>query len=188
MLNFYRIVDKRNRRYAMNRSLSAVATIVIVIGNLFGQVAQRSRPLPIKASTRLQLTATADPPSVRPGETLTLKLLVKNVTQKTMTVVDNGVYNDYELVVTDASGKEPPKTEFGRSLAEEATAVRSTTRDIEPGEVIQAALEITRIYDLKMPGVYYVRADREVWDDTPVQNRTFLAKAFSNPVEFRILP
>ena len=130
-------------------------------------LAQGVRPLPIKASTRLQPSAVVEPIAAKVGQPILLKLQLKNVSSKVVTVGDSNFYTDYDLVVTDLSGKEPQKTKFGLAIPE-MPLLRSTTLDIAPGEEVQATLEITKIYDPQRPGTYYARATRHsVWPETP---------------------
>jgi hypothetical protein len=173
--------------YAMRSLISGVAMTVLVIGSVFGQGA-RIPHLPLKASTRLQLTAIAEPLNVHVGGTVILKLRLKNVSSKVITVGDSGFDTEYELDVTDRIGNVPPRAEYGLALLD-GVLLRSTSRDLEPGEEWPAQLEITKIYDLKVAGVYYARARfRSMWAEDPEDNKRFVEQAFSSPVEFTIVP
>jgi hypothetical protein len=174
--------------YAMSSLSSSVGITVLMIGCVFGQAPRNSHPPPLKASTRLQLTAIAEPPGARLGGTVILKLRLKNVTSKVIRVGDSGFDTDYDLDVADRSGNVVARTDFGRSLLD-GVLLRSTSRDIAPGEEVPAELEITRIYDLRLPGLYYARAVfRAMSAEDPEDNKRFAEQAFSNPVEFTILP
>ena len=145
-------------------------------------------------STRLQLAAEMDPTSVRLGAPINLKLRLKNVSSGVVRMANNYAEFDYELTVTDSSGKEPPRTEFGRKLLRgEVILLHSESLDLQPGQQVDASLGITQVYQLSQPGTCYARAVRRAIFSPPPEPRSadgrlIVEKAFSNPVQFTIIP
>jgi hypothetical protein len=91
---------------------------------------------------------------------------------------------DYEFVVTDSSGKEARRTDYGRQMAERDRGGRRIDRTIEPGGEIRKTFNLDRFYTFNEPGRYYVRAARTV---VPA-NGTAAEKAVSNIATFVVAP
>lgn len=153
--------------------------------------------LPVKASTRLQLHAEIEPASVKRGTQVVVKFRLKNTFFMPIRIADNGAIIDYDLVVTDAAGKEPPRTDLGKRISRgEYTVLRSVSIDLEPGQEIEASLDVASLYEITQPGTYQVQGIRgAIFGDPsemerrnsgqPVQS---VEKAFSNVVQFTLLP
>jgi hypothetical protein len=150
---------------------------------------------PVVVSTRLQLHAEMESPTVKLGEPVVVKFQLKNVFSAAIRITDAWASYDYELVVTDASGKEPPRTALGlKILRGDYTLLRSIGLDLDPGEQIEASIDIATIYLLTQPGTYSVRAMRNkiLGDAAEASSRNHnelarsVEKAASNVVQFTI--
>lgn len=164
-------------------------------------VAQGTRtgppPIPVVPSKRLQLLMALPSRTVKLGAPVLAKFTLRNTSATAITVgVFTPEYN-YELTVTDASGKELPRTPLGERLLRRDGIGGSTTADeIDPGREIEAALDISRIYQLTSPGTYLVRAvrnailgDRAEMEQrarNPGERPSFVEEAISNVVQFTI--
>jgi len=159
-------------------------------------------PNPAYASARLELDASVEPASIKSGNPIFVKLRLRNVSGTRVSVVSTADDIDYELLVTDATGAEARRTSHGRALfQDEFEAFRSVGLELDPGQEIQVALDITRIYELKQPGTYYLQAARtHILPDasTPRPNayshsnrdagKEPIEKAVSNKVQFTVTP
>jgi hypothetical protein len=174
--------------------------VAIVSGNRANGQAVRvdSRPHPAVASTRLQLHAEVGPTSANRGVPIIMSLRLRNGSSGAVRIADTSWEYDYELVVTDASGKEPPRTELGRKLlAGDYVLLHSESVDLKSGQEIEASLDVTRIYQLIQPGTYYARATRsrvfpDSADEATLSSTSGgprpVEKVFSNSVQFTVLP
>ena len=171
-------------------------------GAVFGQMpGVESRPNPVKASTRLQLVASVEPASAKAGTPVLISLRLKNVSAKQVAVPINAFEYDYELFVTDASGREPPRTPLGqRIFLGKYSLLKSDGTDLDPAQEIEASLDIAAIYQITQPGTYYVQAFRthllrDPADTAPrpvssvvEASKIAIEKAASNVVRFTIVP
>lgn len=106
-------------------------------------------------STRLRLTAAIDPASAKLHVPITVKLTLKNTSSKIASVVDTSPEYDFEFVVADSSGKEPPRTALGDRMSQgKFVLLRSNRQDLEPGQEIVSEIDVTKIYQITQPGTY----------------------------------
>jgi hypothetical protein len=165
--------------------LHAAITLLLAI-SVHAQSVAAAHVIPVRVSTRLQALADVEPAIAKPGVPVFAKLRLKNISARTVRMVDSG-YTDYDVTVADGSGKEPPLTEFGKRLPE-MPILRSVGLDLEPGQEVQVTLEITKLYQLS-PGTYYARVDRHtIVPELAEEFGKVDEKAFFNPVQFTILP
>src|SRR5690242_20157637 len=69
------------------------------------------RPHPVMVSSRIAVRASVDEPgSFRVGSPVVLHLAVRSVGPKSVHIGYSIAEADYEVAVTDAAGKEPPRT------------------------------------------------------------------------------
>jgi hypothetical protein len=186
----------------MMKALGLLIAISVSGANLaLGQTpgktfAAEREPRPVVASSRIQLRAAVDAASVRSGVPIVVKLLLRNASSTLVSVGDSRPEYDYDLTVTDGSGKELPRTALGNQLLRhEYSVLHSDSHDLEPGQEIEAEIEITRIYQVSQPGTYYMRAVfHAIWSDLPGQSKSVdeskrpTEKAFSNPLQFTVIP
>jgi len=93
---------------------------------------------------------------------------------------------DYELMVEDDAGKEPPRTELGIYLLH-PTGGSSMLSRLMPQEEERVVFEVTRVYQLTKPGNYIARFQRAVMADSEEQGKAFAERAFSPPIPFKII-
>jgi uncharacterized membrane protein len=131
-----------------------------------------------------------DPISIQPGATVLARIKAKNVSSKTVRLQDSFPENDFRVVVTDASGREPARTEWGDKLLHEGYAVlRNTVLDLKPGEEQQVTIEVTHIFQLTHTGTYSVQVNRlEIWTEINEDNKKFDEIGYSNVVQLQVLP
>ena len=179
--------------------LTAIAALgaSITLGQTPGQTFRAERDArPVVASTRMQLRAAVDAVGVKLGTRIVVTLLLKNVSSALVTVGDSRPEYDYDLTVTDGSGKELPRTALGNQLfRHEYTILHSDSHDLEPGQEMKAGIEITRIYQVTQPGTYYMRAVfHSIWSDLPGESKPVeeskrpTEKVFSNPIQLTVVP
>ncbi len=150
----------------------------------------------IAPSDRLQVHAAIDPAIAKAGTAIIVKLVSKNIWYDTLIVSDYGSEVDYELVVVDSSGKELRRTRFGNQLfLGQYVLLRTAVTYLEPGQEIRAEIEVTKIYEVTQPGTYYMWATRDPLPGSPDeptptgdQSKRPIERAFSNPVQFTIVP
>jgi hypothetical protein len=165
------------------------ATTFFLASAMQGQVARvPSRPLPVISSSRILLLAELEATKVRVGEPIWIKFRLKNVSLRQARLVDTWPEHDFEITVADATGKEPPRTKFGDDSLHPQTLLRSIAVYLDPGQELQATMEITKVYQLAQVGVYSLRASRIVIRESKAEAEAAAEKAFSNTVTFTILP
>jgi hypothetical protein len=147
-------------------------------------------------SERLQVRAAIEPASAKSGTPIIVKLVSKNVWYNVVTVSDYGADVDYELIVVDSAGKEAPRTAAGERLFRgEYVLLRTMPAYLDPGKEIRAEIDATKIYQLTQPGTYYMWATRDPFRGSPDEptptgdvSKLPIERAFSNPVQFTIVP
>jgi hypothetical protein len=157
-----------------------------------GQVPENDRSIVV--STRLTVTATIVAASGKIGTPIVVKLVSKNLSSKVVEVADAIPELDYELVVIDSSGKKLPPTAFlDRMLHTNYNyGAHSPRHEMKPRQEIRSEIEVTRLYQVNRPGVYYMWAMREPFDDQGrppfEESKRPIERAFSNPIQFIISP
>ncbi len=101
--------------------------------------------------------------SVKIGRPIIVKLSSKNVSPKVTMLAEVSPDTDYGLIVVDSSGKELPRTAFGDEIlyANIEYGAQPVRREMKPGQEIRSEIEVTRIYKVNQPGVYYMWAYRD---------------------------
>jgi hypothetical protein len=147
-------------------------------------------------SDRIQVLAAIDPASTKAGTAIVVKLISKNIWYDTVAVSDFGSDVDHEIVVVDSAGKEVPRTAAGdRLFRGEYVLLHTMLAYLDPGQEIRAEIEVTKIYQLTQPGIYYMWATRDPLPGSPDEpkrtgdlSKLPIERAFSNPVQFTIAP
>jgi hypothetical protein len=181
------------------RTFGCFLILVVLGANIArGQTAGIKHPpgRAIAPSDRLQVRASIDPASAKAGTPIVIKLVSKNIWYDTLIVSDYGSEVDYELIVFDSSGKELRRTRLGNQLfLGEYVLLRTAVTYLEPGQEIRAEIEVTKIYEATQPGTYYLWATRDPLPGSPDelaptgdQSKRPIERAFSNPVQFTIVP
>jgi hypothetical protein len=147
-------------------------------------------------SDRIQVRAAIDPVRAKAGTPIVVKLVAKNIWYNVVGVSDYGSDVDYELIVVDSSGKEATRTPYGDRLFRGGyVLLRTMLIYLEPGQEIRAEIEVAKIYQLTQPGTYYTWATRDPFRGSPDEptptgdaSKLPIERAFSNPVQFTIVP
>jgi hypothetical protein len=172
--------------------MRSLAFLTCVALGAYGQArVNLARPIkPIRASTRLQLVTELDPPVTKSGEHVFAKVEIKNIYSRNVVMADSDPQLDFEVVLTDAAGKEPSLSEWGKkNAAGELFALKQSEIDLEPGQEVDARIEITKAYLPLQPGIYYARVTRlGVWTEFAEDNKQVSEVAYSNPVQLIVTP
>jgi hypothetical protein len=170
------------------RTLNFLTCVALSAAVVYGQAFTDDKRT-IKPSNRLQLIAEASSATVKLGQPVVLNLNLRNISAGTAILDKASPPFDYRLTVADASGKEPPLTDWGRkSVAREVFPISVDQIHLDAGEEIMVSVEI-KGYQLSQPGTYFVRATRlGVWTEAKEDNQKFSEMVYSNPVQFTIVP
>jgi len=120
------------------------------------------------------------------GTPIVLKVTIKNVALRPVWIHVTGPEHDYELTVVDDSGKEPSRTDFGKSLLDERSG-SAMQMPLQPQEEKQVGIDVTKIYQLTKPGVYIVRLGRVVLPDPAENQNAFVERTYAWPIAFKIV-
>ncbi len=148
----------------------------------------------VVVSTRLTVTAAMVRASGKIGTPIFVKLVSRNVSSKAVEVADAIPELDYELVVINSSGKKLLPTAFlDRMLHTNYNyGAHSPVHEMRPGQEIRSEIEVTKLYQVNEPGVYYMWAMRNPYDDQVrppfEESKRPIERAFSNPIQFTISP
>ena len=127
----------------------------------------------------LQFEAKASAPAAKPDEAMTLSVALHNCGKEPILVKKWKGESDYEILIRDATGREVPLTEKGKKFFE--TGDQLDTRELKPGEAINATLPLSELFDLKTPGQYTVLASLPVLGDVD-------AVLTASPIKLEIKP
>ena len=110
-----------------------------------------------------QLSAKAENERIKSGGSALLRVRIKNVTKKDLYLAEVGVAKDYAVRVSSDSRRTIPFTEFGKNLQTSRNDVyMNLSLTIKPGEEREDVLDISKIYDMKTPGNYWIVLERKV--------------------------
>ena len=160
----------------------AFAVFLAAIGTVLGQSTHSIASAPGKISKRFQLALQINSERIKAGLPVMVIATLRNISTEVGQVYVTMDDWDYDFVVVDSSGKQVAKTEYGRWLADGERMGRVLTVDVPPGGEIRKEFDLARLYVLKEPGRYYVRAVRAI----APESGTVAARAVSNPVGFAI--
>jgi|SRR5882724_6081298 len=123
---------------------------------------KRSQPAG-RVTEGFQVSALANNELVVSGEPASLRVRIKNVTNNVLYLAEVGVEKDYEIRISrDVSGT-IPLTEHGRVLRNTKGDFYSNVGlSINPGQEREDVLEVSNIYDMKVPGNYWIIVERKV--------------------------
>jgi hypothetical protein len=147
-------------------------------------------------SDRIQVRAAIDTASTEAGAPIVVKLISKNIWYNRVTVSDYGAEVDDELIIVDSSGKEVPRTRLGDQLFRgEYVLLRTAVTCLEPGQEIRAEIDVAKTYQVtsRESTTCGPLAPRSPVPPTKPKLTGDLSKlpierAFSNPVQFTIVP
>ncbi len=174
--------------------MRAIWMAVVVIGGVIAGSAQELRDartnLPVRTSIRARTNIELEAGRLNLGQPIWLKTRVTNVSTNPVDFVTSSAKLDFDLTVTDAAGRELPRTEVGKRIFRgEVSVLRSSHDRLQPGEEQQDRIDVATIYQFTQPGTYSVRAARYLTpEDWSGGLATVVEKAFSNVVQFTIVP
>lgn len=171
------------------RPVSFVPCLAIVAAGVAQSQGFAPDNLEPRPSTRMQLVAEVLPVSAQPAGKIFVKLTLKNVSSKYVSLSDGSEPRaDYSITVRNASGMEPPKTQFGELIGAGIGGSRRAQYDLGPGKDHPITIEITALYQLTEPGTYSVRVARHIGTVLDEDNKKYREVAYSDPVQFTIAP
>lgn len=110
-----------------------------------------------------QLSARLEKQEVKFGEPVLLHLTLKNMTQDYLPLAHTIPHGEYKLDITIQEGKNPPLTKFGQSLQQKEAAGNSGSGLVlAPGQEQQEVVRVDQMYDLSVPGAYFITASRTI--------------------------
>jgi hypothetical protein len=123
---------------------------------------KRSQPAG-RVTEGFQVSALAKNELVVSGEPASLRVRIKNVTNNVLYLAEVGVEKDYEIRISrDVSGT-IPLTAHGRVLRNtEGDFYSNVGLSINPGQEREDVLEVSNIYDMTLPGNYWIVVRRKV--------------------------
>lgn len=110
---------------------------------------------------RLQLSLIAEDREVVSGSKIQLKLFFRNLTKSSVIVGVTFPERDYEITVKDESGRTLPIKPEGSHLLYSGGSREQV--EFKPGESLRDEIELTKLYDMKRPGMYAISASRVVF-------------------------
>jgi hypothetical protein len=119
-----------------------------------------------------------------------LKVRLRNTSPSVVHLEESAREFDYRIDVTDASGYEPPRTDWGeRLLRGEVTMLRHTVLDLDPGKEIDVRVEVTKTYYLRRLELYTVKVTRlGLWAEPVEDNLKSGEIVVSKPIRFEVAP
>jgi hypothetical protein len=100
------------------------------------------------------------------GKPVHLQLIVKNTSSRDIGLVevpgDPPPSYQYNIDVHDRDGHPVRMTAYGEKFKPGSTAGSRVTRGLQPGESYAVDLDVTKLFDLRQPGVYVVQAARKI--------------------------
>ena len=133
------------------------------------------------ASEGFQLLAKVERVPTDSGDSLVLKLTMKNVTTETLRLIKTVPEKLYQVTVTNDRGEPLPLTEYGKRRREAVPGARIVLR-VGPGEEVQQEIPLDKMYDLTGKGTYSLTVKRNVLKR---QGEGF-AEVVSNTVKFTV--
>jgi len=131
----------------------------------------------------LTIAIYVDNPVYKPGETIVLNILLKNVGEMPLPLVIRSPWLDYNLRAWHEDSTEMSKTPYALRVIKVATVGRRAVRQLMPEEVITDTLEIDKVYDMSALGSYKIAATRETFKK---QNSDEFATVESNELIIKI--
>jgi len=123
---------------------------------------KRSQPAG-RVAEGFQVSALAKNELVVSGEPSRLEVRIKNVTNNALYLTEVGVERDYKIRISSDISGTIPLTEHGRVLRNtESDVYINTALSINPGQEREDVLEVSNIYDMKVPGNYWIIVERKV--------------------------
>ena len=111
-------------------------------------------------STGFRISALAQANQHKAREPIPIEFLIQNVTKKTLTLVERFPERDYEIEARNSRGELVKLTARGETLRNNKGVFRVVGIKVKPGEERKDTIDVAQLYDLSVPGIYYVKATR----------------------------
>jgi hypothetical protein len=111
-------------------------------------------------STGFRISALAQANQHKAREPIPIEFLIQNVTKKTLTLVERFPERDYEIEAKNSRGELVKLTARGETLRNNKGIFRVVGIKVKPGEQRKDTIDVAQLYDLSVPGIYYVKATR----------------------------
>jgi hypothetical protein len=98
------------------------------------------------------------------GERIIIQAGITNVSRARLKFMETGGADDFDVVVLK-DGKPATLTDFGKSLRSEGEVVTTVFQwhpAVDPGQTRWYSVDVSRRFDMTMPGIYVIRVSRRV--------------------------
>ena len=99
---------------------------------------------------------------VEQGQQLDLVVLLENTSSREVSFIHAHEFYACELVVTNGSGQEVPRTSFGKAGGPQFASPSVIVSTVEPGGQRVWRIPVSLLYDMTVPGQYWVKARKRV--------------------------
>jgi hypothetical protein len=167
----------------------ATSMLLMQVAAANAQIYRANKDAPVEANPSVTFTLSAEPTRVRPGEAIRLTIKLTNTSTREILVLNDigTAAADYDVVVRDSRGEEPPVTALfrffhGGRLPSDPSFYSTYSRSgkiVHPDETIGAGLQLDELFDLSRPDVYTVSVER--------LDQTTTVKVRSNAIEIAVI-
>lgn len=173
-------------------SMSRILPLLALVATMSVTMATGSDSRSLNVSQKLKSGATgfrlsllAKKSQVKAHEPVLIDFLIRNVTKKTLTLVETFPEREYEIEVNNLRGELVKLTARGETLRNNKGAnFRVVGLKVNAGEQHGDTIDVAGLYDLTVPGVYYVKASRRVQR----LNSSLWANVESNTLTITVVP
>ncbi len=130
-----------------------------------GQTVADQAPVTLRSRVRLAAQPDNDEPAFEVGSPLLLAYQIQNTGAAPLSIWHAGFWPNHRIRVRDASGVEPPLTDFGRTVVAAFSPRGPRDKNVEwplaPGAIdsSEGGYDLTKLYQLSEPGAYTVEVD-----------------------------
>ncbi len=133
-------------------------------------------------STGFHLSLRAEKSQVKAHEPVLIDFLIQNVTKKRLLLIESFPEREYEIEVKNLRRELVNLTPRGETLRNNKGAdFRLLAIKVNGGEQRQDTIDVAGLYDLSVPGIYYVKASRrirklnsQIWTDVESNTVTIM--------------
>ena len=176
---FHFLLTTVDQRLALNCIRRACAAAVATIAAAWDAAGETN------AADSVRLTISAPKAGFYAGEAIKLQLSLTNSGSEPVTIVGRSVWLNYTLSVIDPSGAAVPESAYAARAKEGAEAGFRSIGQIKSGEEVAEMLDLDKMFEMKKPGIYKVRAHRWVSRTKAFEAPLLLG---SNELALRIAP
>jgi hypothetical protein len=100
------------------------------------------------------------------GAAAVIEAKLTNVSHSSINILDHGGDCDFVASVWRDDGRTVSQTEYGKQHASCGQKVIISGKQsivlLQPGESLQKSIDISRLYDMKLPAKYFIRVTRQL--------------------------